>query len=72
MKIKHYWATIESWCPDKEERIETLVVVKDTQCGKYTLCGAWEGFVSPHELEIIGEIAPPEEYEDMELYYGYE
>ena len=72
MKSKHYWAKIEKYCPETSEYIETLVVIKDTKSGKYTLCGAWEGFVSPHELEIIEEIAPPKEYGDMELYYGNE
>ena len=72
MKIKHYWAKMEGYCRTTGEQVGKLVVVKDTKCGKYTVCGAWEGFVPPHELGIIEEIAPPKEYEDMELYYGYE
>ena len=72
MKIKHYWAKIERYCPETSEYIETLVVVKDTKSSKYAVCGEWEVPVSPKELEVIEEIAPPKGCEDMGLYYGYE
>jgi hypothetical protein len=56
----HAWALMND---------ELLVIIKDS-LNTASVCGAWEGAISPRKLEIIAKIERPQGHEKTPLYYG--
>jgi hypothetical protein len=60
----HAWALMD-YAGDPK----LVVIIKDSM-NSASVCGPWEGSVSPRKLEIISKIDPPKGHENTPLYYG--